>query len=279
MLVLLICQRIKRDLLMKRGNWRLQWTVLTLAIILSLLLVSLDIFVFQPTSTAKNARIAKTIPLGNLIVREQAAASTGIVKIMPLGDSITYGQGSTTGGGYRWPLWNDLRAQGVRMTFVGSMQHGPVDFPRDNEGLPGWKIDQIAAHVTGWLETYQPQIILLHIGTNDFIKHDDPVGAPARLKSLIDLVTATLPTAILIVAQIIPLTRRPQFNAEVVKYNQAIPGIVQAEASQGRHVLYVDMYHAVSPSLLLNDGAHPSDRGYILMAQVWERALIPLFKP
>src|SRR2546421_8132061 len=80
------------------------------------------------------------------------ATSTGI-KIMPLGDSITYGQGSSTRGGYRLPLWNELRTRGFPLEYVGSIQSGPTSFDRENEGHPGWKINQIAAQVVHWLMT------------------------------------------------------------------------------------------------------------------------------
>ena len=102
------------------------------------------------------------------------------IKIMPLGDSITYGWGSASGGGYRLPLWNELRVHGAAIDFVGSQQNGPASFDRDHEGHPGWTINQIAEKVVNWLLTYQPQIVLLHIGTNDFIKNDHPAQAPAR---------------------------------------------------------------------------------------------------
>src|SRR5438876_5303203 len=72
------------------------------------------------------------------------------ITIMPLGDSITYGGGSSTGGGYRFPLWNELRARGLPLDFVGSVQAGPASFERENEGHPGWKINQIAAKVVNW---------------------------------------------------------------------------------------------------------------------------------
>jgi lysophospholipase L1-like esterase len=202
------------------------------------------------------------------------ANSTGI-KIMPLGDSITYGEGSSTGGGYRFQLWNDLRARGFPIDFVGSLQTGPASFDREHEGHPGWKINQIAAQVVNWLMTYRPHIILLHIGTNDFVKNDDPTQAPARLSQLLNLITTTLPGATVIVAQILPLPRSARLNAEVVAYNATIPRIMQANVAQGKHVQYVDMYHAVPPSML-PDQIHPDDAGYALMAKVWLYALLPL---
>lgn len=204
-----------------------------------------------------------------------ARASNALVKIMPLGDSITYGQGSSAKGGYRLPLWKELTARGYSIDFVGSLQTGPSGFDSDNEGRPGWKINQIAAEVVGWLETYQPQIILLHIGTNDCVKNDHPALAPARLSHLLDLISATLPNATTIVAQIIPLPRSTQLNDEVIAYNAAIPEIVRARAAQGKHVQYVDMYDAVSPNQL-PDQIHPNDTAYAAMANVWLNALLPL---
>lgn len=197
------------------------------------------------------------------------------VKIMPLGDSITYGWGSSSGGGYRLPLWNELKAHGASVDFVGSQQNGPTTFDRDNEGHPGWKINQIAEKVVDWLLTYQPQIILLHIGTNDFIRNDNPGQAPARLSHLIDLITTTLPGTTVIVAQIIPLPRSARLNAEVEAYNGTIPSIVRSKVALRKHVQYIDMHHAVPPNLF-PDLIHPNDAAYALMAQVWLHALLPL---
>lgn len=241
---------------MKKGSQRIHWLALALVMLLCLFLISLESFTFQPA---------------------RAVAKSNAIKIMPLGDSITYGQYSSTGGGYRLPLWNDLTTWGAHIDFVGSVKTGPANFDADNEGHPGWKISQIAAHVVGWLNRYQPRIILLHIGTNDFVKNDDPTHAPERLKGLIEQITTTLPEATLIVAQIIPLTLSPRSEAEVVAYNNAIPGIVRSEFARGKHVQYVDMYGAFSSDLFW-DHIHPNDRGYERMAKVWERALVPLLK-
>lgn len=242
---------------MKRGRKNLQWVLLALVMVFSLSLILLETFVWQP---------------------QAAKASQQAIRIMPLGDSITYGQGSSNGGGYRWPLWKALNARGARVTFVGSMRTGPLlGFVRNNQGMPGWTIRQLSAHVVDWLTVYQPQVILLQIGTNDFVKHDDPAHAPARLHSLLDQITTTAPEAIVIVAQITPLNRGPHLSAEVQAYNAAIPAIVAEEVARGRHVKMVDMYHAVSPALLV-DGIHPDDQAYLRMAQAWEKVLFPLLK-
>src|SRR5579859_901846 len=118
------------------------------------------------------------------------------VPIMPLGDSITAGVGSMNGSGYRAALWYDYQAAGYRVDFVGSGHNGPQDFPQQHEGHPGWRIDQLSAHIVGWLATYQPHIILLQIGTNDILQHDDLPLAPARLNNLLERITEQLPNKI-----------------------------------------------------------------------------------
>ncbi|MFC4532965.1 GDSL-type esterase/lipase family protein [Sphaerisporangium dianthi] len=56
----------------------------------------------------------------------------------------------------------------------------------DNEGHPGWLIGDIDRITDNALATYQPNVVLLHIGTNDMNRNVDPAGAPARLGNLID---------------------------------------------------------------------------------------------
>lgn len=197
------------------------------------------------------------------------------INIMPLGDSITFGVGSSDLGGYREPLWNKMEATGWDTRFVGSQQSGPASLlERHNEGHSGWRIDQISAHITSWLQAARPQIILLHIGTNDILQGASPVVAEARLSYLLSQITTDDPQAEIIVAQIIPLIRLGR-NANVIAYNNAIPGIVRAFDAQGKHIFSVDMYDAIPISDLI-DGVHPSSLGYASMATVWYTALKPL---
>src|SRR5450759_420498 len=205
----------------------------------------------------------------------QSVLAQGGTKIMPLGDSITFGVRSSSGGGYRLPLWEEIAAAHLRVTFVGSRNSGPAALPdTENEGHPGWRIDQISTHVVAWLEKYQPQIILLQIGTNDIIQNYHVSTAPQRLLSLLTLITATLPAATVFVAEVTPLGT-PRLNAEIIAYNSSIPALVSGLRAQGRHVRYVDMYDAV-PRSNIHDRIHPDDQGYSLMAAVWYKALQPL---
>jgi lysophospholipase L1-like esterase len=197
------------------------------------------------------------------------AESNGGVRVMPLGDSIT--DGLTVPGGYRIDLWQKLVAGGYRVDFVGSLSNGPSSLgDHDHEGHSGWTIAQIDANIVRWLQTFNPRTVLLHIGTNDMFSAS--AGAPQRLSTLLDHVTATAPDAEVFVSTIIPLNGA---DSQVRTYNAAIPGIVQSKANAGRHVHLVDMFPALTLADLA-DGVHPNAGGYSKMATVWFNALRPV---
>ncbi|MCK2218513.1 lectin [Actinomadura sp. ATCC 31491] len=199
-----------------------------------------------------------------------AAESNGGVRVMPLGDSIT--EGTQVPGGYRIGLWQRLAAGRYTIDFVGSQFNGPGSLgDHDHEGHPGWRIDQIDASVSGWLRTYTPRSVLLHLGTNDILQNYNVAGAPQRLSTLIDHITAAVPDADVFVATIIPLANSGQESAART-FNAAIPGIVQNKASSGKHVHLVDMHSKLTTSDLI-DGVHPTSGGYDKMAAAWYAAL------
>ncbi|MDO3684936.1 RICIN domain-containing protein [Micromonospora sp. C28ISP2-4] len=199
-----------------------------------------------------------------------AAESNGGTRVMPLGDSIT--EGTQVPGGYRIGLWQRLAGGGYRVDLVGSQFNGPGNLgDHDHEGHPGWRIDQIDANITGWLNAYQPRTVLLHIGTNDILQNYNVSTAPNRLSSLIDRITGTAPNADVFVAQIIPLANSGQ-AAAVRTFNAALPGIVQSKVNAGKRVHLVDQYSALTTADLI-DGIHPTATGYDKMAAVWYRAL------
>jgi lysophospholipase L1-like esterase len=187
--------------------------------------------------------------------------------VMPLGDSITDGLNNT--GGYRSDLFQLFTVDGRYVDFVGSQTSGPAQLHDQNhEGHPGWRIDQIDAAVTGWLTTYQPDVVLLHIGTNDVIQDYALSQAPDRLAALLDHITAADPQAEVDVAAIVPFADAAR-EAAVRTYNAAIPGIVSARAGAGKHVALVDMHAAIGTADLSADGVHPSTGGYSKMAARW----------
>jgi hypothetical protein len=82
------------------------------------------------------------------------------VRILPMGDSITWGVGGTRAG-YRLYLADKLAAAGFAFQYVGSFAENPATLGRDqqhHEGHPGWLIaadgasrDGLAGHLDAWL--------------------------------------------------------------------------------------------------------------------------------
>jgi lysophospholipase L1-like esterase len=216
-------------------------------------------------------------------------------RILPLGDSLTFGVGSAgAGGGYRVPLFRRVLADKKAITFVGSQSNGPetVDgapFPRGHEGYRGYAIAPgggreglapVADHV---VRDARPHIVLLLAGTNDVgATVIDPARAPERLGALIDLVVTAAPDALVVVAQI-PPSMTDAVNQRIEAFDQALPAVVEARVRAGRHVLLIDAYAALATrpdykrTLMFNE-FHPNDAGYALIADRWYQAVIPFLR-
>ncbi|MEP6654199.1 MAG: SGNH/GDSL hydrolase family protein [Myxococcales bacterium] len=194
-------------------------------------------------------------------------------KILPLGDSITLGAKSSDGAGYRSPLFKLIVAANQKVTFTGSLASGPTQvsgqpFPRMHEGHSGWTISQLSPLIPSPALNAKPNIILLHIGTND-IGSRNPAAMAMRLDALVEKIAQNGPDALIVVAQI---TTASSDNDIRDAYNAMIPGMVQSHAAKGQHVISVDV-NKIPTSGLSADGVHPNDQGYIYMAGVWYAAI------
>jgi hypothetical protein len=210
--------------------------------------------------------------------------------ILPLGDSITYGDGSTDFAGYRSRLFHLTLESDESVTFVGGMQDGPdtvdgVPFPKHHQGHSGYEIagdHGIMPFTEQVIQVTAPDIVLLMIGTNDLAFNNDPPNAPNRLGELLDLITDTDPELLLVVAQIVPTNEAPT-NVGVEAFNAEIPAVVASRQSNGKHVTLVDMYGAFTenPNFAteyMDDKYHPNDTGYAKMAEVWHQRIGPLLE-
>jgi lysophospholipase L1-like esterase len=222
--------------------------------------------------------------------------ATDPCKILPLGDSITWG--INFGGGYRIKLFTHTAADNKNITFVGYDTANPPDstalgklgsassmYVNKHEGHSGWTIQQDDDLVTGKstanndsvsytgkkvVADFSPHIVLVHLGTNDM--YQTPAGAPDRLGALIDHVVTDAPNALVVVASIIPF---PSGASAVTTFNAAVPGVVKQRADAGKHVIYVDMFSALMVSDLGSDKIHPNEGGYEKMSVVWYNAIKP----
>jgi lysophospholipase L1-like esterase len=243
-----------------------------------------------------------TDPLGQSSTGVATILIDGAVRIMPLGDSITEGVTSSTGCsgtscpalgsdriGYRKKLYDDLEAlspnYAVRM--VGSRFKGEnagLLAPNNaQEGHPGWCAGptgdgssycsttvspegvprNLADNVISWLNTNQPDIILLHAGTNSFTTSASDM---ALLLNAIDTWQAANYPVTVFLARI--LQNAPPGSDNVQLFNDNVAAIVgtrrviTVNQQTGANIVY-------SIGVDMGDDIHPNQTGYNKMAAKW----------
>ncbi len=98
----------------------------------------------------------------------QAVAGGAKLRILPLGDSITYGFASPDGNGYRLKLSNALSANDL--VFAGTLQGGTM-IDNWNSGFSGKTIQYIAG-AAGPALAQKPNVVLLLAGEHRTLYHD-----------------------------------------------------------------------------------------------------------
>lgn len=211
--------------------------------------------------------------------------------ILPLGDSITDGYEVT--GGYRTELYKRMTNAGATFSFLGSQTDNPSPTLTaagqiHHEGHSGYRTDQIYNNLLGsdgttgnnggyWLaggngtgrSAISPNIILLHIGTNDRTQGENTQTMTNKLAILLNMLATNQPNAIVFVASLIPRTDNATYEADQQVYNALIPGMV---AGMGTNFHFVDMHSVVAPAQLA-DGVHPTQAGYDAMGDAWFAAI------
>jgi len=122
------------------------------------------------------------------------------------------------------------------------------------------------------MDQYKPDIVLLHIGTNDITQNYDLANAANRVGSLVDKICAKLPGGGKVyVAQVIPISYASGDQA-AASFNSQLATMVQSQKNSGKPVEIVDMHSAITQSDL-QDQVHPNLTGYNKMADTWFNAI------
>jgi len=211
-----------------------------------------------------------------------------IVKIMPLGDSITYDnrhsdeddpRPSSQRTAYRSHLWYKLQAAGYAADFVGSRVAGQSiqpPFDPDNEGHPGWTSFEIAAKTYTYMSNSNPDIVLLHIGTND-VSTTAPTGVESILNE-IDLYEQESGHSVLVIAALI-IDRRED-DGRIRIFNERLEGMLVNRIINGDKIVIVDMYRNAGLTRRdYVDNTHPNSNGYNKMASLWFNAIMRPYNP
>ncbi len=232
--------------------------------------------------------------LSALLATNPADAQT---RLLPLGDSITHG--GQQHASYRYPLWFDLGQASYVVDFVGRESEifggDPPNlawypdyltvFDPDHEGYWGFRTDQIAGFIDAAAVAANPDIVMIHLGTND-IGQNGAAGVTAadtNLRFIIDRLRVQNPSVTVLIARVIPIGPGTSYFT-----NAAQVGPLNAVVDQ----IAVDLDTAMSPVLVVDqntgfdlgtmmqsDGLHPNTAGEAFMADQWEATLTTLLSP
>ena len=235
-----------------------------------------------------------------------ASAAGAANKIMPLGDSITRGETSGVPDeefqvSYRKALYDKLEAAGYVINdeiFVGTLFSGESepDFDPDHDGRSGWQADEIVDGKSGfpvddkldqWLIVEEPNIVLLHIGTNDISNNNEDWTEVDDILDTIDDYETTSGNGVWVVLALIvdrscSLDNPPcQNSLDTTTFNSNVETLVFGpRQAGGDNILLVDMqdgagidYRRSTLGGDMWDDIHPFETGYAKMADLWWSAL------
>ena len=213
------------------------------------------------------------------------------LRILCVGDSITQGgKNDREEYTYRLPLQRKLRAAGIAFDFIGSQNQGVhpdatwpevapgVPFDPDHEGYYGNKTaDVIRKATAAWTaDSPVPDVVLIHLGTNDQdnLPHADTVQAP--LREFIGFLRGKNPKVIVLLGHL-------NYNDSQGAY--AIRALVEplanglnSKESPVRTVAHYEGWNEKPETAGADtfDWAHPNPQGQQKMADHWMLVLRPL---
>ena len=246
---------------------------------------NLDSFIYRVTDSE------------GLTAQATAQVIYGRRRIMPLGDSITDGVEFTNGAGdqpavsvrvgYRKALYDRLTTEGYAVDFVGSQNAGASAGLADteHEGYPGFTQAQLGPIIDQQFVARSPDVVLLHIGTNDVNQGGTDAAATSALLGKIEafVADAASPPAHVLLATIIKQQVGAPNASKVATFNASLTGFYNSTWSTAKPKLVVslvDMNSKLVPATDLSSlaqdsvGLHPNTSGYGKMADAWFESLV-----
>ncbi|GAA4438018.1 hypothetical protein GCM10023188_32880 [Pontibacter saemangeumensis] len=232
---------------------------------------------------------------------------------MPLGDSNTEGVASfeitvENRVAYRDKLEELLDASKLKglYDFVGSERTGgSLMHDTEHAGFGGARDEDIAELLrngkfeyyntgdyhgpglepgyAGYLDMYDPDIILLHIGTNEAWKNPGDVSEVVDILDQIDAYEDREKKDVTVILAKIILSdgRDPSVDTDIITYNNAVSEMVKTRVEAGDLLVQVDMqegaglvYESAEAGGDMADQLHLTPGGYAKMAQVWFDAIM-----
>jgi hypothetical protein len=129
--------------------------------------------------------------------------------------------------------------------------------------------------LVGWLSATDPDVVLMHFGTNDVWSNLPPSTILAAFTRMVGQMRASNPAMKILVAQIIPMNASNCADCaqRVVNLNAAIPAWAAGLSTATSPITVVDQFTGFVPATDTYDGVHPNDAGNAKIANRWYPAL------
>lgn len=199
------------------------------------------------------------------------------IRIMPLGDSITHGEhGSNPLGGFRDDLAELLLSHSINFTMVGTLNDGVSAYPW-HEGHPGKTADYLATNIDTWLRATFPDIVILHIGTNDINSLYSNTDIRDDIERVLENIWNFNPNIPVLLCSVIP--RNDGYNATNTDLCRLIQQLATKKLAENKPIRYVGQNEVwVSNTSwkwdYLYDAFHPNNDGYHVMGEVYFNILM-----
>jgi hypothetical protein len=206
------------------------------------------------------------------------------IRIMPLGDSITYDwvfaditnpRPIGARKAYRSYLSYALTNAGYSFDFVGSMKSGQdvqPPFDSDNEGHTGWTSYEVALDVYSFLVANPADILLVYLGANDL---NDNVNGMASLLDQIDAFERDHNMPVRVVLALIADFRDHFPTLEA--FNANLNLLALDRIKKGDNIIIADMYtDAGLTQADYFDKVHPNEIGYQKIANMWVNPIMSI---
>jgi lysophospholipase L1-like esterase len=245
----------------------------------------------------------KWVALLLLCLPSTAPAATVVdptIKIMALGDSITEGMSQNGYYTFRDGLYDLLSKKNYDFDFVGSRASGTF-LDNQHEGVSGNKTSDwyykdsnnnvVVDNITQAITTYAPDVVLIHIGTNDLLARGDnliPEKVKERTYQIVDKILELNSETKVILAKIIsyngPDKASESYDQEnrnrIDYYNYQLQWVYDNYYYKSPRLKLADMYTALTIDYMgeaggthFMDTTHPNQAGSDIMAKRWFDAL------
>ena len=162
----------------------------------------------------------------------------------------------------------------MNVDFVGSLNQtysGDLptpDYDVDHEGHWGWRADEVLKYIDDWAAEARPDIVLIHIGTNDVGSGEDVAETTEEVSKIIARLRKHNADIHILLAAIIPIAYEGA-TEPISRFNTALAALAKKYNTNISRVLFIDQFEGFDAERDTYDGVHPNIMGNQKMAAKW----------